>query len=270
MLGALAVAGRVLGKPEYIASAERAAEFILGQLLTDGGRLVRVFRKGSRGGDAMLEDYAYVSEALLDLYEATGCAKYLLNAESFANRMLSDFFDASAGRLYHTRIGAEPIALRIAESHDGPSPNATGVAAIVLAKLGVFLARPEWRSRASSLLTAHGKAIARIPRGHCDLLRAVRFCQSPILSLVMVPGESQVANEALWQACRTTLDASTLLAHLPAAAGAEELELPLFAGRLNGNSKPAVYVCRDETCSLPVHTKEDMHKLLTAVRQDRA
>jgi uncharacterized protein YyaL (SSP411 family) len=100
------------------------------------------------------------------------------------------------------------------------------------------------------------------------LLRAARFCQGSAISLVLVESPNSTSNELLWEACRTSLDHAVLLARLPKNAGAEELALPLFAGRVNGTTELTAYVCRGETCSLPVHTKEDLHRLLSSARED--
>jgi len=266
MLGAFARAGRVLGNLHWVEMAERAAQFVLGRMTAGNGRLLRVYRQGQCGLPAMLEDYAYLAEGLIDLYEATGHASHLRSAESLAQTMLEDFYDPEHARLFHGPATREALPFRAAEGHDGPTPNATAVAATVLARLSGHFDRPQWRSRATSLLSAYGKAASQSPRGHCDLLRAARLCQDSLLSVVYVPGSNLAENEALWQACREQLDAAIQLAHLPQDAGLQERQLPLFVGRVSDGEHPSVYVCQDSTCSAPVHAREELERLLSSMR----
>jgi len=266
MLGAFAQAGRVLGNSRYVQVAIRAAQFVSEKMLASDGRLHRVYRRGQCGVPAMLEDYAYLAEGLVQLYEATGIAAHLRLAETLAVRLLEDFYDAEHGRLYHSPDTHEGLPFRATESHDGATPNATAIAVMVLARLSVLLARPQWRSQALGIVAAHGRAITRSPRGHCDLLRAARLCQEPLTSVVLVPGTDSAESEALWTSLGAGLDSSILWIHLPKDAGPLEVGLPLFSGRISGASRPSIYLCRGETCSLPVHTKDDFHQLLSTMR----
>ena len=90
------------------------------------------------------------------------------------------------------------------------------------------------------------------------------------MSIVLIPGVSPSENESLWKACHATLDASTLTVRLPNGAGPMETSLPLFAGRLDGDGHASLYICRGETCSLPVHTAEAFHQLSSSLRAEKA
>ena len=265
MIGAYAEAGRVLLEPRYIEMAESAAQFVIGRMLNDNGQLSRAARQGKTGQPAMLDDYAHLADALVDLYEATGRARYLQVARTLAERMLSDFFDDATQRLYHSPERHEPLLLRIAEAHDGPTPNSTAIAANVLTRLSFLLVRPDWQNDVETILSAHGQAAAKFPRGNCDLLRVARDAAGPHVTLVLIPGQDEAANAAIRRACLQHYRPSHTLALLPDNPGPDELSLPLFAGRLHDEALPKAYVCRDDYCSAPVQTVEDLERTLLTV-----
>jgi uncharacterized protein YyaL (SSP411 family) len=266
MLGAYAKAGRVLLQSGYIHIAERAAQFVLERMLSQEGQLTRVARHGQTGQPAMLDDYAYLADGLVELYEATGRARYLLAAGKLADRLLGDFFDDATQRLYHSPAHHEPLLLRIGEAHDGPTPNVTAVAASVLTRLSFLLERSGWRAKAETILRAHGQAAAGFPRGHCDMLRTARAASEPHTIVVVVPGDDSAGNEATIRACSQHCRPGHILAQLPKNPGPDELALPLFAARLGPHKLAQVYVCRDDYCSPPAQSVQEFERtLLTLV-----
>ena len=95
MISAMAEAGRVLDRPEYIEAARRSAEYLLRMHYTNN-RLLRTSRRG-RTHDAVLEDYAYLGEGLVDLYEAGGEERFLERAGALAVPLLESFQDHELG-----------------------------------------------------------------------------------------------------------------------------------------------------------------------------
>ena len=102
MISAMAEAARVLGAAPYLESASRAADFLIGTLSRPDGGLYRTYRAEKAHVQAYLEDYACFIEALIDLYETGGLARYLAEAVRLGERLLTDFLDKEQGRLlYH-------------------------------------------------------------------------------------------------------------------------------------------------------------------------
>ena len=262
MLSAFAEAGRALGQPKYLEIAEKAAAFVIREMTDGSGGLVRCFRKGTSGQPAMLDDYAYVAEGLLTLYETTGKSQYLRTVERFTARMLADFYDDATERAYNSPIANEGLLLRIAEAHDGPLPNATAVAAEVLGRLSYHCERSQWREQALMLVNAHGGAVERLPRAHADLLRVARELREPRVIIVMVPGTDEHENDSLRAACFDRTWPGHVLAVLPCNPSAGELELPLFQGRTATETSPRVFVCRDDYCETPARTVEELDRIV--------
>ena len=131
MIGAMAEAGRVLGIQRYVDGAIRATDFLLDTLARPESRLYRTYRAGKAHLEACLEDYAYLSEAMIDLYEACGRERYLQEAVCLAERILEDFLDHDQGGFFTTGKEHESLILRSREGPDGATPSGNAVAASV-------------------------------------------------------------------------------------------------------------------------------------------
>jgi uncharacterized protein len=137
MIGAMAEGFRILGERRWLQSAERAAAFLLDRLVRADGGLYRTARAGKSHLDAYLEDYAFLCDGLIDLYEAGGRERWLRSAIELAERMLKDFADPSGGAFFHTAHGHEALIVRRREGQDGAIPNANATAARALVRLSV-------------------------------------------------------------------------------------------------------------------------------------
>ena len=256
MIGAMARGARVLGDPRYLAAAGQAADFLLKTLRAPDGRLLRTYRSGKAHLNAYLDDYAYLCEGLIDLYEAGGSERYLTEAAGLAERILADFTadppTADGGGFFHTSRDHERLILRNREGHDGATPNANASAAMALARLSFHLGREDWRKAAVAAVTAYGAVIERFARAFCKSLAVVDFLlEGPIeVAVVGRPGETG------YQALRRELDIrylpNQILAHLDPAAESGKNLSPLIEGKGLINDKAALYLCYNFTCSSPI------------------
>jgi uncharacterized protein YyaL (SSP411 family) len=136
MISSMAEAGRVFGEERYAAAARGAADFILGSLTRPDGGLYRTYREGKAHLDGYLEDYAYLVEALIDLYESGAEERYLTEAARLADRMVADFADEEQGGFFTTARAHESLIIRSREGPDGATPSGNAVAASGLARRG--------------------------------------------------------------------------------------------------------------------------------------
>jgi uncharacterized protein YyaL (SSP411 family) len=140
MIAAFARAGAVLKEPGHIQAAERAATFLLANLRTKDGRLLRMYaaqpgQKPEARGTAFLEDYAFLLNGLLTLHDATGNAKWLDEAKSIADSMMKWHGDAERGGFYMTASDSERLFARGKDYYDGAQPSGNGIAARSLIRL---------------------------------------------------------------------------------------------------------------------------------------
>ena len=140
MIGGLAKAGEVLKQPEYLKRAETAAEFLLKQLRSADGRLLRVYaavpgQPAQARGPAFLEDYSYLVHGLLNLHDATGQKRWLQEAQSLTEQMIRWYGDEPRGGFFTTASDGEKLFARGKDYHDGAQPSANGVATRNLTRL---------------------------------------------------------------------------------------------------------------------------------------
>jgi uncharacterized protein YyaL (SSP411 family)/aryl-alcohol dehydrogenase-like predicted oxidoreductase len=247
MLSALAEAARVFGEDRYREQAQRTADFLLTVHAQPDGRLLRTSRGGRAHLNAYLEDYAYLAEGLLDVYEAGADERYLQAAGELAGLLITDFLDREQGGFFSTAEHHESLILRAREGTDGAVPSANAVAAFALARLSFHFDRQDWRDAAVGAVRAYGRQIARYPRAFAKSLALVDFLTEGPVELAFI-GEPD-ALHALRQAV-----AEQYLPNRIVATGrpGSPSSLPLLAGKQPVGGKPALYICRNFSCQQPV------------------
>lgn len=132
MIRALAHGGKVLNEPRYIDAADKAARFLLTKHRDPSGGLYRASRQGVKKYAGFLDDYAFFSQALLALHEATGNIEWKQHAAAIAVLMLQRFVDDRYGGFFFTQAGDDELIVRQKASQDSPLPSGNAIAAMVL------------------------------------------------------------------------------------------------------------------------------------------
>jgi uncharacterized protein YyaL (SSP411 family)/aryl-alcohol dehydrogenase-like predicted oxidoreductase len=251
MIGAMAEGHRVLGDARYLDSARRAADFVLAHMRRPDGGLFRTARAGRVHVEGFLEDYAFFADALVDLYEAGGEARYLDEAARLASRMLEDFREPRGGGFYQTAAKGEALIVRNVEGHDGATPSDVAVAARALARLSHHLERPALREAAIEAMRAHGARMKTVPRAYCTALAVVDLLLEGPVEVVIVGARGDEGRRALVAELAKHPLPNRVIAHVdPKARPAVERGLTKGRGLVGGKS--AAYVCRGYACKLPV------------------
>ncbi|MBI4537761.1 MAG: DUF255 domain-containing protein [candidate division NC10 bacterium] len=262
MIAALADGARVLGESRYLSAAARAADFLLTALRRPDGRLLRTYRAGRAHLDACLEDYAFLAEGLLNLYEAGGSIRYLREAAQLAERILADFGDPDGGPFYETAADHETLILRHRSGTDSATSNPNAVAAFVLARLAAQLDRPAFRQAATAAIQAYGKSISNYPRAFCKSLAVADFLMEGPIELVFVGRPGAAGYEALVREVGRYYLPNRIVAHHDPGTGPPP-DLPLLAGKGLVGGKAALYVCRSFACQAPVTDPAEVERALT-------
>ncbi|HLO41992.1 MAG TPA: thioredoxin domain-containing protein [Phycisphaerales bacterium] len=184
MIEAMAWAGFHLQDVRYVRAAERAAQFVLREMMDSSGSLVRSWRKGVQSGPGFLEDSAAVISGLLALVEVRGdaeamesatTASYLAAAERLAERAVEDFKDVSGGRVRwcDTRAGQGDLFVRSSAMHDGVMPSGLSAMLGALISLATMTAKERWRIEAVEMLHTMSGAIGQSPVGCIEATRGL-------------------------------------------------------------------------------------------------
>jgi len=276
MLGAMAEGARILGDERYYDSAERAARFALSTLRRADGGLYRTARGGVAKLDGYLEDYAFLADGLISLYEAS-CrfvtegdpSEYVIAAKELLERLMHDF-SADDGALYATAAQHEPLLLRPREGHDGALPSANAVAARALARLAHLLDRKDLRTLAHGAIAAHAGQLARAPRAFATSLEVLDMLQGGSVELVVAGTPGDAALEALLgQAARVYLPDAALAIAVPESTR-KDRSLSLLRGKTPVHDAPALYICRNFTCLAPITDPVEVVPALEAVSRETA
>lgn len=262
MLSAMALGYRVLGHRHYLDSARTAADSLLARMARPDGGLFHTARGARAHVAGFLEDYAFLCDGLISLYEAGGGARYLREAERLAERLQQDFDDAQTGAFFNTAKDGEALILRPREGYDNAVPSANAVAARALSRLAAHLDREAYRERAARALRAYGKLIERSPRSFATSLSVVDFLLQSPLELALVGNPTEPGYEALRRALGERFLPNAIFAHVDPSEPASGL--PLTEGKALVQGKAALYVCQGFTCRAPITDPAELDAALKA------
>ena len=262
MLRAFAEAAAALNNEEYLNAAIANAEFLVNTMKPEG-RLLRTYRVGEAKLLGYLEDYAFVADGLLALYEATFQQRWLDEAVSLADSMVELFWDENAGAFYDTGTDHESLVVRPRDVFDNAQPCGGSVASDLLLRLALITGNQEYTVKATTPLRALHDLMGKAPAGTGHWLAALDFhISSPKELAVIGPRENLATRQLL-----DTINGR----YLPnkVVVGAEGLldestQIPLLQDRGMVDGKPAAYVCQNYLCQLPVTEPEDLAQQLAS------
>ena len=257
-IAALADAGAVLGREDYVGAARQAAEYLLRVHRDGAGRLLRTSKDGDARLNAYLEDHAFLVEALVVLYEATWEPRWLHEAGVLADAMIARFADDASGGFFSTSSDHEELVARRRDREDTPIPSGSSSAALGLLRLHALTGRAEYRERAESVLALVHEIAPQHPAAFGHLLQAMAFAIGPAREVAIV-GPAAGA-DALARVVRDTFRPRVVLAGGPAA----DASVPLLAGREPVDGEAAAYVCERFACQRPVTTPTELERLLAS------
>jgi uncharacterized protein YyaL (SSP411 family) len=250
MIAALAEAGAVLGRSDYVEAAVECATFVLSDLRDDQGRLLRTWKEGRGRLTAYLEDHAFLLEALIGVYEATGDPRWYGEATALADVMIERFSDPERGGFYTTADDHEPLAARRKDLEDSPIPSGNSSAAMGLLRLALLSGEGKYERHALGVLRLLYPLATRHPQAFGHLLQAADFYLAPVREVAIVGPQDEAAS--LVRAVR-----SAFRPHLVLAGGSEN-GVPLLAGRTPVEGHAAAYVCEHFACRAPVTSPEEL------------
>ena len=247
-VAALCRAGSVFDRPDWITRAGEAFDFVRHAMAAVGGRVAHAFRHGAVTAVGLLDDQAAMAQAGLALFEATGEAARLRQAQGYAQAAL-DWFADTDGSFFTTASDAADIpAARPRTAGDNATPSGNGVMAGVFARLYHLTGEPRWRDAAEAVGRAFSGA-ERALAGMPGLLAAADLLENMATVVVAGPADDP-ASRALARVVLTAADPAVCLLR---ADGGVELgpDHPAY-GKTAPGDRAMAYVCRGGTCSLPL------------------
>ncbi|HEX3396121.1 MAG TPA: hypothetical protein VHS76_05420, partial [Steroidobacteraceae bacterium] len=244
MIKGLAIAARVLRRPDFAAAAGAAVDFVRHHLWRDG-RLLATYKDGRAHLPAYLDDYAFLADALLDLLQTRWRSSDLEFTQQLAEVLLDQFEDAENGGFFFTAKEHERLIHRSKTFGDESVPSGNGVAAYTLCRLGYLLGETRYLNAAERTLRAAWAGIQAYPQAHMSLLNALEDYLSS-MQILVIRGEAASADQ--WaDALRRVYAPTRMIYAIP-----NDAELPPALAAKRGSAATVAYWCRGMTCSPPM------------------
>jgi uncharacterized protein YyaL (SSP411 family) len=256
MISAFARAYQVLGDKTYLESAQRAANFLKNNLYDPQTQeLYRRWRDNDRQAKGIADDYAFVVQGLLDLYESDFNPVWLAWALELTQAQDKRFYDAEKGGFFMTALDQDDhLLLRVKEDMDNVEPSASSVAALNLLRLSQLTDRDDLAQIAQKTLNAFGGHLKETPRAMPQMLVALDFQLTEPRQIVIAGKADAQDTEALFRA----LHEQFIPVKTVVLAGPDAPQKPL-------QGKAAAYVCIHHTCKQPTSDVKTFVGLLKAL-----
>ena len=267
MISAFARGAQVLDDVSYLETATRAAEFIHANLYDELRQILfRSYREGRSEVEGFADDYAFVIQGLLDLYEASFEPRWLKFALALQRQMDALFWDNENGGYFTVTGHDSNILLRMKEDNDSAEPAASSVAALNLARLAAIRNDTELLARAKETVRTFARQLAHFPSALPQMLVTFDFLEDAPQQIVIAGGSDLPKTKALLaEVHRHFLPNKVLLL-------ADGVESQSYLGETNEairamsmvGGKPAAYVCEDFACKAPVTDVKELRGMLAS------
>jgi len=258
MISAFTKGYRVSNNKSFFLAAEKGVSFIENNLIIDG-KLLHTYKNGTTKIQAYLEDYSYLINALLDVFEINPKLQYLENAKIFATYLIDHFWDSNNNNFFMTGDTHEKLIIRPKSNYDLSIPSGNSLAAYSLLRLFHLTQEKKFFDITLKIMESQASMAAENPFGFGHLLNTIfLYLQKPTEITILNPKNIEIykflMNTFLPESILVTISDEIQLKSLSA--------LPFFAGKEFNNEKTTVFICKDFTCSLPLESVLEIEKHL--------
>ncbi len=266
-ISALSQAAQTLGKPEYAQAATEAAQFIRSNLFNaKNGQLTRLYRNAPSTVEAFSDDYAYLIEGLVDLYEATADPQWLEWANTLQETQIALFYDEKNGAFFRFQASDEIVFNQSKDGFDGAIPSTNSTSAKNLARLGQFFANSDYSDKAKQSILSFLPSITDTPMRMPALLDAALYVIKKPIQIVVAENPGSTAMKTI---ASEILLPNRLLLHADAGASQRFLgqHLPFIQSAQAIEGKPTAYLRESFVCQLPARSPDALKKQLAHLVQ---
>jgi len=260
MLSGLAEAGKILDGPDCLGAAEKTVDFIFSRMFKNG-LLLHTYKDGKAKLLGYLDDYAFVTTGLLDLYEATLVRSNLERSIELADIMIREFWDDIDGGFVYTGKSHEKLISRAKPAFDSSVPSGNSTATQLLLRLYHYTGDEGYLKRAEKILRLYYDAMEAQPFGFAHMLAALDFYLEKPKEIVLVGDKNGAGEQGLLKKIHGIyLPNKTIQIVTPEVPAGKPS--PLLQGKTQRDGRPTVYVCHNFTCPPPVTEWEELEPLL--------
>jgi len=265
MIISFASAAQVLDEPRYAQAAQKAGGFLLAKMKRSDGRLMHRYREGEAAILAFLDDYVFLTQGLLSLYETTFDPRYLQQDKFFADEMIRLFADKMTGGFFFSAQDDQALILRTKDAYDGAMPSGNSGAAIVLGKLGRLMVVENYEDKARATVDAFSAEIISSPTGFTHMLSAFDYLLGPSKEIVIAGERSDSNTQAMLSEINKHFIPNKVVCLHPTdeqQAKAIEALVPFVKDQNMLNRKTTAYVCQNYHCQFPTNDLDKFRELI--------
>ncbi|CAF0980424.1 unnamed protein product [Didymodactylos carnosus] len=272
MISGFARAGAVLQEQKYTKIAEQALGFIR-QNMFKNDRLLRACYIGDNNKveytsslvNGFLEDYSYVIQSAIDLYETNFDSEILEFAYKLQMQQNDHFWDKEKLRYLSTDGKDESIILRLSEDHDGAEPSPNSISTLNLIRLNQYFNDQTFSSYITNIFKSYGKRLEKAPMVMPALIRAYDIYTYGLNEIIILsPSDDQLSTNEFIRLIQTSYLPNTIVLYLNSDNNSlfkyNQVSKDLFKNY--DKKKINVHICKNFQCELPITTVEEFEKKL--------
>ena len=255
MLSAIARASSVLNREDYRLLAERNLQFIQSNLWDPETKtLYHRWREGERDSVQLLDAYAHMLTAAVELYQVTLAEKHLVFASDLATSMIKRFYDHEKGGFWQSD-GRKDLILRVKEDYDGAEPSGNSVAILGLLKLAAITENHQFRKAAESSIKVFASKLKTTPQGLPSMLSALDYLIEEPHRVVIAGDPKKAQSQALLAATHQTYQPRKVVL-------SNRGPVEPFALTLPETPHPSAYICTGQACQPPTGDPDALKKAI--------
>ncbi len=265
MIAALARASIIFQEPSYLEAAIKSSSFVLNKI-SKNGKLLKRFRNNQAAINSHLDDYAFITWGLLEIYEATFDSKYLSKSLDLMNIMVEDFWDEKNGGFFLGADQSEKLIVRTKTAYDGAIPSGNSVAVMNMLKLSRITGNVKWAELAEKTIRAFSEDIYRAPTGYTLMLSAFLFDTNKSKEIVIVGNGKDNKTRKFIDVIRSKYAPHKVLLFKDTSLNNNQLEqlANWTSTQYSIDEKPTAYICKNFACNQPTN---DLKTALTLLNE---
>ena len=250
---------QVTGNETYLNGAKEAARFVL-QEMRRGGSLMRVFNRGTCQVKGYADDYAFLIQALIDLYEATFEIDWLKGANDLNERMIRQFWDEGNGGFFFSGSENESLIARSKNPYDNAIPSSNSVMVFNLLRLGYLTGEDSLKEKAEQTLRLFYRFLSEHPSGFSHMLSGFSFFMGPE-EIGIIGSKDDPRTQTMLREIHLTFLPNKILSFRDPQEPITDSWIP-FLKDIKGVGSPAAFVCKGFNCLPPAKDEKELRKLL--------
>ena len=262
MISAMAKAAQVLQDDKYLRAAQNSTQFIKANLFKNG-KLARRYRDSEAKFTASLDDYAYLIQGLIDLYEADFDEEWLTWANILQKKQDELFWDKASGGYFFSERQGSLLPGRNKKFEDNARPNSNAVSALNLLKLYNFTLHNPYIDKAKTIFTLAGKMMSQSHNAFAQMFIALDFYLDTSKEVVVVGTKQSNEKDAVIGMLRTEFLPNKTVGYISPEF---KSSFPVFENKVTAEGRTIVYVCENNVCKFPT---EDLNKARQLVKENK-